>query len=365
MSEPSNILDAGANGINQAMNNPYFTAEQIDKAFLGMSTPYVNLKPKGGNSIRVDVWNDMYWTTADDNEETPAIFVEEKVLQFGTWATQMANLLTETSNFAYNPATSKSFTTDTFLNLYAATPTGFSYNFPWLLKSGDNIRSINNSWGESKGLGDMLGNMSGGGDSKKGDIIGSMVGLGIQAMTPGFGFEDTKQYNSTDAQSLTITFPLYNTLDLPSAYKHFSFVQLFTFQNLKTRTSLMSFIPPKIYNVDSYAVGGIYMAAAYVSNFKVDSIGTTRAMSDWYSNGADNILMPEAYKVSITFTDLLSQSSNVFAGTMGGKKITITNATEAFKKSIVGQLEQKTANVLKNNIEAAGNFFNPQTPQGP
>jgi hypothetical protein len=365
MSEPSNIIDAGASGINQAMNNPYFTAEQVSKglAFLN-PTPYVNLKPKGGNSIRVDVWNDMYWTTADDTEETPAIFVEEKVLQFGTWATQMANLLTETNNLiGGNPAASNSHTTDTFLNLYAATPTGFSYNFPWLLKSGDNIRSINNSWGESKGLGDMLGSMSGGGDSKNGDIIGSLVGLGIQAMTPGFGFEDTKQYNSTDAQSLTITFPLYNTLDLPSAYKHFSFVQLFTFQNLKTRTSLMSFIPPKIYNVDSYAVGGIYMAAAYVSNFKVDSIGTTRAMSDWYSNGADNILMPEAYKVSITFTDLLSQSSNVFAGTMGGKKITITNA----KSPIQALKDLPTA--IENGTKQLGNAIGqatgiPQTPQG-
>ena len=151
MSEPSNIIDAGAAGINQAMNNPYFTAEQVSKglAFLN-PTPYVNLKSTGK---LVDVWGDMYWTTADDTEETPAIFVEEKVLQFGTWATQMANILTETNNvIGGNPAASNSHTTDTFLNLYAATPTGFSYNFPWLLKSGDNIRSITNGWSKSSDM---------------------------------------------------------------------------------------------------------------------------------------------------------------------------------------------------------------------
>ena len=360
MSEPSNIIDAGASGINQTMNNPYFTAKQENKGFLNMSTPYVNLISKGKV---VDVWGDMYWTTADDTEETPAIFVQEKVLQYGTWATQLANILTETNNvIGGNPNASGSHTTDTFLNLYAATDTGFNYNFPWLLKSGDNIRSITNGWSKSEGLGGMLGSMAGGGDSKGGDTIGSMVGLGIQAMTPGFGFEDTKQYGTTDDQSLTISFPLYNTLNLESAYKHFSFVQLFTFQNLKTRTSLMSFIPPKIYTVDSYAVGGIYMAAAVVSNFKVDSIGTTRAMSDWYSYGTNNILMPEAYKVSITFTDLLSQSSNVFAGTMGGKRITITNAQspiEALKNAPTA-----IANGSKQLANGAGKLIGyiPETP---
>jgi hypothetical protein len=370
MSDSNEIWsDTGAAGINSSMKNKYFYAESKNSAFLGTSTPYVSLK---ATSKVVDVFNDMYWTTAYDKSETPAIYVQEKVLKYGTWATQLANILSETSKVigggqtSFNggqPNTSTSHQVDTFLNLYAAEDTGFNYNFPWLLKSGDNIRNIGNDWAKTEGLAGMLGGMAGNdSDNKKSDLLGSAIGLAMQSVTPGFGFEDTKQFSGTSEQELSISFPLYNTLDLNSAYNHFSFVNLFTFQNLKTRTSLMSFIPPKIYTVDSYAVGGIYMAAAYVASFKVDSIGTTRAMSDWYGYGADNILMPEAYKVSITFKDLLSQSSNVFAGTMGGKKVQVTNAQS---------LLEGAGNLAVAPIKAAGELVTfagqktgiiPQTP---
>jgi hypothetical protein len=357
--------DTGAAGINSSMKNEYFYAEPKQSAFLGTSTPYVSLHSTGK---LVDVWNDMYWTTADDTEETPAIYVQEKVLKYGTWATQLANVLTESSKAiaggqtSFNGGqanTSTSHEIDTFLNLYAAENTGFNYNFPWLLKSGDNIRSITNEWAKTEGLAGMLGSMAGGSENKGADLFGTAIGIGMQAVTPGFGFEDTKQYTSTSEQQLPISFPLYNTLSLESAYRHFSFVNLFTFQNLKTRTSLMSFIPPKIYTVDSYAVGGIYMAAAIVSNFRVDSIGTTRAMSEWYGYGADNILMPEAYKVTITFTDLLSQSSNIFAGTMGGKKVQVTNASKALEESVIGRGANAAVGKVEGALGAVGNFFNP------
>jgi hypothetical protein len=318
-----NIQQLGAGGVNTSFSgNEYFTARNNPSSFLGInSTPYTSLTPRFGV---VDVWRDMYWSNSGNKDEVPQIFVVEKELQYGTWATQLANVLTQLNNGISNQ------TIDSFVQLYKANDTGFSYNFPWLLKGGDNIRSISNDWARTEGLGDFLGSMGGKGGGG-GDLIGAAAGAVLGAITPGFGFEDTKAYGGTNEQELTISFPLYNTKDLQSAFKHFSFVNLFTFQNLKTRTSLMTFIPPKIYTVDSYATGGIYMAAAYVSNFSVASIGTTRAMSDWYQFGPTNIIMPEAYKVTITFKDLLSQSSNVFAGAMGGVKVTITNAESPVK----------------------------------
>jgi hypothetical protein len=189
------------------------------------------------------------------------------------------------------------------------------------------------------------------------------VGAAIGALTPGFGFEDTKQYSETTPQSVTITFPLYNTLDLESAFKHFSFVNLFTFQNLKTRTSLMTFIPPKIYEVDAFSAGGLYMAVAYVSNFKVDSIGTTRRMSDFSAYGPKEILIPEAYRVSITFTDLLSQSSNVFAGTMGGTKIKIADGGEIIDD--LKDLGNKGLDLLNQGFQGAKGLITGQNAAAP
>jgi hypothetical protein len=358
---PPTVSNEGSSGVNSSFTgNKYFTAEDKNFNFLNINnSAYTVLKPQGGKAV-VDVWRDMYWSNLGDKSEVPQIFVTEKELQYGSWATQLSNLLTEGGNFLSQIANaSNGKNMDVFLQLYNAKNTGFFYNFPWLLKNGDNLRSITSSWDNAQGMASLFG---GSGSNTKstttGDIIGAGVGAVAGALTPGFGFEDTKQYASTSQQVLSITFPLYNTLDLESAFRHFSFVNLFTFQNLKTRTSLMTYIPPKIYEVDSYAVGGIYMAAAYVSDFKVDSIGTTRAMSDWYAYGPSNILMPEAYKVTIQFTDLLSQSSNVFAGTMGGVKVQITDAAEVTQaaKDTATQAFQATARVADKGVKAGANF---------
>ena len=334
-----------ANGFNSTMaGNRFFYAESKSINLFGISsTPYVVLKPSGDGMV--NVCDDMYWCNpGGDKSEVPRIFITEKELQYGAWATQLSNLLTQ----GVNAVVAK--TVDSFAQLYSAEPTGFYYNFPWLLKSGDSIRNVSNTWKSFEGLGSLIkgsSNASGGSDmlGMVSKVVGTAIGAAADFITPGFGFEETKQYNNTEPQSITITFPLYNTIDLNSAFCHFSFVNLFTFQNLKTRTSLMSYIPPKIYEVDAGSIGGVYMAAAVVTNFKVDSIGTTRRMTEWRSYGAGEILIPEAYKVTITFTDLLSQSSNVFSGAMGGSKIKITNADT---RNIVNDVTQQAKRMIND-----------------
>lgn len=117
---------------------------------------------------------------------------------------------------------------------------------------------------------------------------------------------------------------------------------------------MMTYTPPKIYRIYTPSAGGYFMAACYVSDFRVDSIGTTREMKqDGF--GSQSILIPEAYKVSITFTDLVSQSSNIFAGTMGAEKV-----------QVISEINEKA---LNETDEVAGNERNkpvagssPQTP---
>ena len=363
------IDQSSALGVAAAFaGNAYFKAEAKQAEFLGItSTPYTVLRPSGAANGVVDVYRDMYWANLGSKEEVPQIYIIEKQLKYGTWAAQLANLILQGSNTATGQDV------DSFLKLYAAENTGFYYNFPWLLKTGDSIRSIENSWNNTQGMGEFFKTVtnSGKGEGAAGAVVGAAIGAAIGTITPGFGFEATKQYESTSAQSITVTFPLYNTIDLESTFKHFSFVNLFTFQNLKTRTSLMSYIPPKIYEVDAFSVGGIYMAAAIVSNLKVDSIGTTRRMSDWASFGPREILIPEAYKVSITFTDLLSQSSNVFAGALGGSKINVTDATaiDNFVEALaddprIRAITDGVAAGVDNLQDFTNNLFN-NPPDGP
>ena len=113
-----------------------------------------------------------------------------------------------------------------------------------------------------------------------------------------------------------IEFPLYNTMDIGDTIKNYEFISLFGMQNLKIRTSFLTYIPPKIYSVESTGRGGVYMPAAYVSSYDVRSIGATREIQI----GGNTHLIPEAYKVSITLTELIQESANIMQGSLGGSK---------------------------------------------
>jgi hypothetical protein len=339
-------------GINNAFaSNKFFTAQQDQLKIFGfdnLAQPYSKLKPKGSGVV--DIVNTMHWKNIGSTDEVPSVWVTERELKYGMWTANLLQFLEQGSNFFSGLAGDK--TVDTYLQLYASEKTGFCYNFPFLIKNGDNVRNVSNEWSKASGIGDMLKGLAGSGTGTSGavgNIIGAAAGFAVGAITPGFGFEETYQYANTNINELTVTFPLYNTLSLESAFDHYSFVQLFTFQNLKTRTSLMTYIPPKIYTVDTFSLGGVYMAAAYVSNFKADSIGTTRRMKDFKSFGSGEILLPEAYKITITFRDLISQSSNLFSGAIGGSKIEVADASR-FAESAVNQAKrfgQETFNEIK------------------
>lgn len=332
------INSSGSGGINSSFgSNKFFTASEGKNNILGaanLAQPYTILKPKG--SGLVDVTNTMRWSNKTSVEEVPNIFVTEKQIEMGTWAANFLEIVRQAQNFQSGKGI------DSYAALYAARETGFWYNFPYLLKSGDNINSVGNNWGTASSVGNLINTMAGSGTGKAAKA-GSFIGAAVQGMLPGVGFEQTMQYKDSTPPSLTLNFPLYNTISQEDAFAHFSFVNLFAFQNMKTRTSLLTFLPPKIYVVDAGSIGGKYMAAAYVSEFRVDSIGTTRKLYDYAQFGPRELLIPEAYKVTITFVDLISQSSNIFGATMGGSKV---NVTQDFR-SLGGAFGQ-AANFLGN-----------------
>jgi hypothetical protein len=335
----SNQSGSGATGIQSSFaSNKYFKATESPALPFGASNlaqPYTILKPKG--SGLVDVTNTMRWSNYTSTDEVPSIFITEKQIEMGTWAANFLEIIKQAKNLTSGKGL------DSYVSLYAASNTGFWYNFPYLLKNGDNLNAIGNTWNPASTIGNMINSIVGGGGNEGGKgKTGSFIGGAISGMLPGVGFEQTLQYSGSSPNSLTVSFPLYNTISQEDAFNHFSFVNLFAFQNMKTRTSMLTFLPPKIYVVDAGSIGGKYMAAAYVSEFKVDSIGTTRKLWDYAQFGPKELLIPEAYKVTITFVDLLSPSSNIFGATMGGSKIEITNAPN------LEQVVQQGGQILSN-----------------
>jgi hypothetical protein len=307
-----------------AYNYNYFTIEpasySASVAGIKVNTKYPKIKPSGLGGGYIDVLNHHRWKNSGFISEVPSVFLKEYELSFGKWTSNVlaslnniANVTSIDQNSPYN---------DPYGFLYVGEPTKFSYLLPQLIKPGSTLKGKTvNRWKDQSAL---LKNSSFLQKVSKGlEIAGSIL-------SPGLGTEKVMEFAGTNPKSITIEFPLYNTFDIQGAVDNFSFVSLFGIQNLKTRTSFLTYIPPKIYSVESTSWGGVFMPAAYVSEFDVVSIGTTRAIS-WRDikltggllNGstvaatADSILLPEAYKVKITLTELIPESSNIMGGALG------------------------------------------------
>lgn len=298
---------------------------------------YVNVTPGKSGGI-INILNDFAWISEGGYvDEVPYIMAKELELNFGQIIQNSVGILNSTATTLAG-VSQNTDPNDPYALLYSAHETGFNYVFPHLIKEGESMTGeIHNKWHKID-LNKEVGSIAK-------DIIGrsSVISkaLNNDLVNSGIGLEDIYKYTNTTPRTLKISFPLYNTLDEQSAIKNFDFVNLFSLQNLKMRTSFVTFIPPKIYVLESPGLGGVYMPAAYVKDFDVKSIGTTRflntglyaqgayasASSGYGGYGSNGRLIPEAYKVEITFEELYPASSNIMLGALGGNKVNVLNTT--------------------------------------
>lgn len=319
--------------------------------FANYMTAVNELKPGsfGGN---IDVVNKFRWSNSvSDKTEVPSITLTEYELAFGTWFTNLVRVAQGISN-----AVQKG-TLDPYIPLYNVADTGgtgFKYRLPYLLGDGGKIRDIKNQWSEFSGGINNMFDTGKDGDGGFFNKIGQGVGFAIGAISPGVGFEQLYEYKNTALETITVTFPLYNTISLEDAKLNFDFVNLITFQNLKSRTSFLTFVPPKIYTVQtSNCLGGLYWPVAIISNIAVESIGTTRELREF---GGTPLLIPEAYKVSLSIMQLVPNSSNIFEGAIGGQKVNVFSDTDVIADAlnIFGNASNVGANFI-NNFSSNGN----------
>ena len=118
------------------------------------------------------------------------------------------------------------------------------------------------------------------------------------------------QYDTSN-DSITVQFILYNTI--PDTYsaspwkKNYRFIKNFTLKNLPYKISFFAYKTPALYEV---CIPGIkYFPVSFVSNFTANNIGTTRMLT---FEGNQQVLVPEAWQVTITFQSLLNNSANIF-----------------------------------------------------
>lgn len=290
------------------------------------SQTYECTYPQAVATNPIDILKNFSWcNSTTDISEVPSIYATEYELSWGQTMTNLQRFALGATQIMNKKMD------DPYLILYSARPTGFNYRFPHLLGNGSNLRDISNSWGAENN--DFMSEITGLLSKKTKDFIGGIAGslktVGSIAgnILPGVGIEEIQKYTNTQCQTLDISFPLYNTKTTKQAFQNYCFCLLFAFQNLKTRTTFMTYIPPKLYKIHNAYNGGINMPVAIVENFSIESIGTTRVLKDFSIDGLTNspIVIPEAYKITIRFKELIPQSSNIMLGVMGGKSVNVIN----------------------------------------
>ena len=245
-----------------------------------------------------------------------------------------------------------------YANLYTVQKSGFVYTFPYLATNG--TVDVNNEWGApgteiAEGAGGILGGLGKIFDttapdgatssapakpstarrffnliSGVGEVAGGVARAG-GAMTGGLtgpkATEELKAYKgSTAVDAINITFYLYNTIDTGEVTasgkpvnvikRNWDLCFLLTYQNLPNRISKNLLLPPCLYEV--VIPGYKKLPLSTVSNIKITNVGNVRIIDLGNGNIVNSIqnsnckVVPEAYKVELTFTSVFKNTRNTF-----------------------------------------------------
>jgi len=156
--------------------------------------------------------------------------------------------------------------------MYMMTPTNFKYTFPYLE---NDYRSLTNSMGGDGGakLG-ILGMV----DDFAGIIKNFADDITFRSLRePGIMVEKPKAFEFNGREkSYTVNFPLFNTKSYAEVCKNWEFLFLLVYQNTPNRISKDLANPPCIY--EAKIPGVWYSKYASITNVKVDFVGARREM---------------------------------------------------------------------------------------
>ena len=150
--------------------------------------------------------------------------------------------------------------------------------------------------------------------------------------------EELKAYSgSTAEETAEFSFYLYNTIDETdpntsnTLRKNWELCFILTYQNLPNRKGINFLDAPCLYRID--IPGFKLLSLATLESIQIENVGNTRlinldtgeVITDYNDSSPDIKLMPEAYKVRLSFKSVLKNTRNTFISNADpSQKITIT-----------------------------------------
>lgn len=244
-----------------------------------------------------------------------------------------------------------------YKGLYSTTDTGFKYKLPFVKTSGRINKQTGSDWneeGEGTGFGSLASGLGKGLESfgaagvpflgQIGDGLNLAADIGEMASAAqdslkyvfaGAHSEKAKTYSYGGGNQFDISFYLFNNIDWAETVKNWQLIYLLQYQNLPNRLNRLIITPPVIYEVN--VPGYFYSMYTSIKSIEIDYIGShfllnmpieflgegnvgTEEIKKASTGGTPNsfssrdvkVLVPEAYKVNITFQNLLPETQNLY-----------------------------------------------------
>lgn len=229
---------------------------------------------------------------------------------------------------------------------YFAEPTGFVYKMPYF---NNKKLSRKNSFGETNStpfsetisLGNQMLHFPGAKGFAEGALesiakVSSLFKAGVAAldtMVPGrVGFETPKSWSESEKETYTISFDLFNTGTVEDIENNRNLCHLLSYQNSPSRRNFAIIDPPVIYSLTIPDV--VQFPACWMSDLDITNLGNTRTMYMTSMDGSTSVprIIPEAYRISMTFTSLLLPSRNILLALDKGKTVEAISDIQPFQE---------------------------------
>ena len=245
-----------------------------------------------------DIVNTYRWSVSTSKEalkEVPTIEITE-------YQQNLASIQQGVRYYKYQAkmARDNQTTGDPYMEMYSVQKAekGNKYIFPFYNPF---HHSITNGWGESKGV-----------TSTAVKTIEDGITTIATTLLPAAGIESMKSWEGTTPMPYTFTFQLLNTVTLSDIEKNKKLINALINNNLMDKIDFISVRPPaicliKIPGVRKKTVG-------VMSNILIENLGQINVINN------ENI--PDAYQISITIQELLTESRQIWNNTLDEKVFT-------------------------------------------
>jgi hypothetical protein len=295
------------------------------------------------NGTTRNVVKDYTWTLSnvrEFQEEIPYIELIEFKCNESTIQKQM-NLYTNIAkdsadDITGSAADAKGGDLAVYADIWPKTnPTNYRYVLPYFDKTSfelstpvwQAIDSIGDSLGEAASQASNFASQFGQTGEKVADAIDKAKGLGefgtaagqtaLNTKYPTFGVMDRpRMFTAHNNRTITVTFPLYNTMYEQDIERNKEFIMTLMRQNLFYKRDYITGIPPVFYEVR--VPGQYFCFAACITDFKAENLGNQRLLG--------NNIVPDAYQITITLSEMTMPSMNQFDAIQSGGNVVTSSA---------------------------------------